>query len=158
MAVPEAVRDFWNAFARACGGADEAQFCEAFAIGDSPALADELAALVLQGTKRATASALWTYQAEAKPLPRPGQLSIVTSGVGLPLCVIQTLAVEVLPFDQIGADFAASEGEGDGSLAFWREAHTQFFGRECAQLGRVFQPDMPVVCERFRLRYPPAGG
>jgi uncharacterized protein YhfF len=158
MAVPEALRDFWNAFAQACGGADEARFYEAFAFGDSAALADELAALVLQGRKRATASALWTYQAEGKPLPRPGQLSIVTRSDGVPLCVIETLAVEVVPFDQVSADFAATEGEGDGSLAFWREAHTQFFSRECAQAGQAFQPDMPVVCERFRLRYPPAGG
>jgi uncharacterized protein YhfF len=158
MPVPEAQRPFWNAFARAQGGVDEARFYEAFAFGDSPALADELAALVLQGTKRATAGALWAYEVEAKLLPRPGELSIVTSGAGVPLCVIETLAVEVLPFDQVDADFAATEGEGDGSLAFWRQAHTAFFSRECAQAGRVFQPDMPVVCERFRLVYAPPGG
>lgn len=157
MPVPEALRSFWNAFARAQGRVDESRFYEAFAFGDSPALADELAALVLQGTKRATAGALWAYQAEAKPLPRPGDLSIVTSGAGAPLCVIETLAVEMLPFDQVSADFAATEGEGDGSLAFWRDAHTAFFSRECAQAGRVFQPDMAVVCERFRMLYPPIG-
>ena len=158
MAMPDTLRDFWSAFAQACGEADESHFYEAFAFGDSPALADELAALVLQGTKRATAGLLWAFQAEGKPLPKSGDLSIVTSGAGVPLCVIETLAVEIVPFDQVSADFAAAEGEGDGSLAFWRAAHSQFFGRECARLGRRFEPDMPVVCERFRKRYPPAGG
>ena len=156
MAVPDALREFWNAFAQASGGADESRFYEAFAFGDSPALADELAALVLQGRKRATAGSLWAFESEAKLLPRPGDLSIVTSAAGVPLCVIETLAVEVLPFDQVGADFAASEGEGDGSLAFWRQAHAAYFGRECARLGRRFEPDMPVVCERFCVRYPQA--
>ncbi len=128
MAVSEARRDFWSAFAQACGGAEEARFCEAFAFGDSSAL------------------------------PRPGGLSIVTSGAGVPLCVIETLAVDIVPLDQVSADFAAAEGEGDGSLAFWCKAHEACFSRECARLGRRFEPGMPVVCERFRLRYPPAGG
>lgn len=158
MPVPKAVRPFWNAFAQAQGGVDEVRFYEAFAFGDSPAMADELAALVLQGIKRATAGALRAYEGQAKPLPRPGELSIVTSGAGVPLCVIETLAVEVRPFDQVDADFAATEGEGDGTLAFWRAAHAAFFSRECAQAGRVFSPDMPVVCERFRVVYAPPVG
>ena len=34
----------------------------AWAFGDSPALADELLALVLDGKKTATASAIWSYE------------------------------------------------------------------------------------------------
>lgn len=54
-----------------------------------------------------------------------------------------------MPFKDVTADFAAAEGEGDGSLAFWRAAHAAYFTRECARLGRAFSEDMPVVCERF---------
>lgn len=59
-----------------------------------------------------------------------------------------------MPFSQVDADFAATEGEGDGSLTFWREAHRAFFTRECARLGRTFTEQMPVVCERFERVYP----
>jgi uncharacterized protein YhfF len=42
--------------------------------------------------------------------------------------------------------FAAAEGEGDGSLAHWREAHRCFFEAEGA-----FSEDMELWCERFRV-------
>jgi uncharacterized protein YhfF len=63
----------------------------------------------------------------------------------------------VVPFNKVSAEFAASEGEGDGSLTFWRQAHLQYFTRECARIGRPFEQSMPVVCERFCLVYPLGG-
>jgi uncharacterized protein YhfF len=74
------------------------------------------------------------------------------------VCVIETLDVQIVPFFQVDADFAATEGEGDGSLAYWQRAHTAFFGRECQRLGREFSPHVPVVCERFALVYRSPGG
>jgi len=50
-----------------------------------------------------------------------------------------------------GAEYAAVEGEGDGSLAFWRDGHWRFFTRECRRIGREPSADMPVVCARFEL-------
>lgn len=158
MPVPAPFADFWTqAVARAPALRSE-DFYEAFCFGDSAALADELAALVLQGRKRATASLVWVFEAEGKPLPRPGHLSIVKSWAGQPLCLIETTQLDVLPFDQVGADFAFEEGEGDRSLESWRENHRAFFGRECARIARPPRPDMPVACERFRLVYAGAPG
>ena len=116
---------------------------------DNQADADELAELVLAGRKRATASALWFYEAEQEPLPLVGDLSVVTDWFGNARCVIRTTAVEVVAFESVGAAFAAAEGEGDGSLEYWREAHRAAFARELALIGRTIEPDMPVVCERF---------
>jgi uncharacterized protein YhfF len=153
MSVPAHLSAFWREFAKATGGADEERFYEAFFFGDSEDMATELAELVLQGTKRATAGALWSYEAEGQRLPQPGDLSIVTDWSGQPLCVIQTQSVEVVAFREVTAEFAATEGEGDGSLAFWQQAHREFFSRECATLGREFSESMPVVCERFAVVY-----
>jgi uncharacterized protein YhfF len=156
MSVPSAVAAFWSEFSRRVGGVDDTLFYEAFHFGDSEALAQELAELVLAGTKRATAGAVWAFEAAGKRLPRPGDLSVVTTWSGRPLCVIRTTRVELMPFDRVTAEFAAVEGEGDGSLDFWRRAHTAYFGRECARVGRVFSVHMPVCCERFELVYAPA--
>lgn len=154
--IPPHVRPLWNAFAEAAGAAaDAARFYEAFYFADSESVANELAALVLAGTKRATAGALWSYEAEGKRPPRPGDLSVVTDWAGTPLCVIETRSVDVRPFNQVTAAFAATEGEGDASLAWWRTAHEAYFSRECEAAGRRFSEEMLVVCECFEVVYPP---
>ena len=48
--------------------------------GDSPVLADELGALIVQGTKTATCSALWEWEAEGNPIPQAGLLTIAQIG------------------------------------------------------------------------------
>jgi uncharacterized protein YhfF len=154
MPIPSHLTSFWSAFSASVGEVDERRFYEAFSFGDSDALADELADLVLRGVKRATTSALWSFEVDARPLPQPGDLSIVTRASGEPVCVIQTTAVDVRPFCAVTAEFAAAEGEGDGSLSFWQAAHRDYFQRECARADRAFRDDMPVVCERFSVLYP----
>jgi len=123
----------------------------AFAFGDSPALAKELAALVLAGLKRATASLPVQFEADGAPLPEAGDVSIVTLGDGTPVAIIETTEVRLVPFGAVDAAFAAAEGEGDCSLAWWRAAHTAFFGRTLARLGGRLDDTSLVVCERFRL-------
>jgi uncharacterized protein YhfF len=101
----------------------------------------------------ATCSALWELEAEGEPVPRPGEVSIVLDGTGEPLCIIETTEVEVRRFDEVDEAFARDEGEGDRSLAYWREAHRGFFSRTLPGIGRRFSEDMPLVCERFRVIY-----
>lgn len=151
MPIPPTIQDFWQSFLAHAGDIDEARFYEAFAFGDSEELANDLADLVMRGVKRATAGSLWAFEVDNEAPPKTGDLSVVTDWEGTPLCVIETVSVETVPFDEVTAEFAATEGEGDGSLAHWREAHTQFFTRECARIGRTFSGTMPVVCERFRV-------
>jgi uncharacterized protein YhfF len=151
--IPANVAEFWEAYAETVGGADDTHLYEAFYFGDSEELANSLAALVLSGTKRATAGSLWSFEARSKRPPISGDLSVVTDWNGTPLCIIETDSVEVVPFDHVTAEFAASEGEGDGSLDYWRKAHREYFTRECASAGREFSEEMLVVCERFHVVY-----
>jgi uncharacterized protein YhfF len=97
-------------------------------------------------------------EVESKRLPKAGDLSIVTNFAGDPLCVIETQRVDIVSFKDVSKEFAATEGEGDGSLAYWRRAHEAFFGRECRRIGRQPTQDMPVVCERFEVVYRAGGG
>jgi uncharacterized protein YhfF len=112
-----------------------------FAFGDGPLLADELLDLVLKGVKTATCST------EDEPnTSTPGEPWIVLDGRGQPRCVIETTEVSYRRFGEVDAAFASDEGEGDRSLAYWREAHRKYFGRQ----GK-FSEDMMLMCERFRL-------
>lgn len=67
-------------------------------------------------------------------------------GRGEPRCVIETVEITYRRFNDVDAAFAYDEGEGDRSLAYWRNAHRTYFSR----LGR-FSEDMMLMCERFRL-------
>ena len=115
--------------------------------------ADICADLVLTGEKRATAGLLWSYQAENEAVPEVGQLSVITNWSGEPKCVTEVIEVEIKPFNEVTADFAFEEGEGNKSLEFWREVHWKFFSEECDQLGLVPSEDMPVVLEKFKVVY-----
>jgi uncharacterized protein YhfF len=149
-----AVDRFWQAYLATLPPGDEPPPPpEAWSFGDNPALADELAALVLAGIKTATCSALWEHEADAEPLPQIGSLSIILDGAGLPLAVIETVEVQIKPYDQVDTAFAYDEGEDDRSLASWREGHRRFFTRALAAIGREFDETMPLVCERFRVLF-----
>ncbi len=153
MSVPPRYQGFWQKFTRTQAADPTPRFLEAFYFDDNAPGADELAQIVLSGQKRATAALLWAHEVESKPLPTPGNLSIVTNFAGEPLCVIERQRVDIVPFNEVSEEFAATEGEGDGSLAFWRRAHEAFFGKECKRIGRQAAPEMPVVCERFKVVY-----
>lgn len=154
MTDPTAVADFWHRCRQLLPHLPE-QVPQAWAFGATPAHADELLALVLRGVKTGTASSLWDYQSSGDPLPVEGELSIILDGVGAPRALIETTRVGIVPFDEVGVEHAHAEGEGDRTLAYWRAVHERFW-REHSANPRGYAPDMPVVCERFRLRYPPA--
>jgi len=157
------VTDFWNEAKRRIHLEEVAVYLgpnplaavppPAWSFGATPEQADELAQLVLDGTKTATAGSAWDYEAEDVPLPEVGGLGIVVDGDGCPQALVRTTEVAVVPFDQVDAEHARLEGEGDLSLAGWREVHERFF-TESAGHERGFSPDMPVVLERFKVVYP----
>jgi len=110
-------------------------------LGDTSVLIDELAMLVFEGKKTATCG---RYIPHA-PLEQVGDFIDIQNASEKIVCRVQVTEVEIVRFCDVSADFAEAEGEGDGSLIYWRIAHQEFFTRE-----GVFAEDMPLVCLRFR--------
>lgn len=121
------------------------------AYGDSPELSLSLLSLIREGRKRAGTSLLWAIEAAKEPIPQVGQLSVVVDHLNQPALVTRITEVQILPYSQVTAEYAAIEGEGNGSLESWREAHWAFFSRECKRIGREPAESMPVVCSVFEL-------
>jgi uncharacterized protein YhfF len=121
--------------------------------GDSPELSADLLALIASGKKRGGASLHAAYAIEKLPVPQVGEIRIVLDYHDQPVFVTRNMAVNIVPFHAVNADFAACEGEGDASLAYWRKAHFNYFTRTSPELGLVFSEDMLIVCERFELLY-----
>lgn len=117
------------------------QALETFSFGDNPTLADELAALVLKGRKRATC-----WAASEGRLTEVGKRMVMLDGAGRPRAVLETVELTLRRFGEVDAAFAHDEGEGDQTLAFWRQAHRAYFGHP-----GQFTEDMLLWCERFRV-------
>lgn len=126
---------------------------DAWAFGDSKEMADDLAALVLEGTKTATASNYILYELENEELPYVGLMNVILDGEGNAVAIVETTSVEVVPFDEVTAEHAYLEGEGDRTISYWRDVHEAFFKRELETINQDFNYKIPVVCEKFKLVY-----
>lgn len=145
------IEQFWDNY-RKINPEAPAHF-QAWSFGSNAQMADDLAALVLAGRKTATASNYILYELTNEALPKINDLSIVLNGSQLPVCVIQTTDVSVVPFNKVPAQHAQKEGEGDLSLSYWRQQHEQFFGAEFKTLDQDFTEDSLVVLESFKMIY-----
>jgi uncharacterized protein YhfF len=154
MYIPTHIQPFWKSFEATIGHDASSLFYESFHFDDNEKDANELGDLVLQGQKRATAGLLWANEMNDKPIPRVGDLSVVTNWQQEPLCIIETTQVEIVPYEEVSEAFAAVEGEGDGSLRYWREVHWLYFSRECQRLGKEPSLRMPIICEHFKMVHP----
>ncbi len=128
---------------------------EAWAFGATSDHADQLLGLVLDGVKTGTASSLWDYEHTGEATPRVGELSILLDGAGTPRALIETTDIDTVPFNEVTAEHAFAEGEDDRSLESWRTEHEHYW-RNYSESPRGFAPDMPIICERFRVLFAPA--
>ena len=116
--------------------------------------ADFLADLVLKGEKTATASAYDLYALEDEPLPQEGKFDVILDSQNQAVCIVEITKVSVQPFHQVSAEHAFKEGEGDKSLAYWRQVHEDCFAEWLKEAGLTFTPESKVVLEEFRKVYP----
>lgn len=124
---------------------------DAWAFGAEP---DLLADLVRKGIKRATASAYDEYVYYDEELPKLGKLDVILDSQDEAVCIIETTKISVLPFKEVSADHAFKEGEGDKSLAYWRQVHEDLFTQWLGEIGIAFSPDSMVVLEEFQVVSP----
>ena len=143
--MDEKVKQFWYNFCLKHNLA-LATKADAWAFGSNKEDADELAELVDKGIKTATTS---EYVSGDEDMPKIGDWNIILDGQGDPVCVVQDKVVEIIPYNQISAEHAYHEGEGDRSYQYWRKVHDQFFEEEFKANGQKFYPQAPMVCEIF---------
>ncbi len=159
MTESEAIADFWAEFLSANSSTDlppDMTYYESFTFGSRPETATRLAQLVLNGVKTATSGAMRDYEESGRRPPQPGDFSIVLDGSGAPVCIIETLEAKPIPFNQVDASFAYDYGEGARTLAWWLENLWESYVEEGEEKGWTPYPGMPLLCERFRVVYPPS--
>lgn len=147
------VKEMWKNYLLRIGESidDTDKGYESWSFCDNKLDANELSDLVKSGVKCATTSLFLCYEVENEPIPKVGDLSIVTDWEGMAQSVIEIIKVEVISFNDVTREFAYKEGEGDRSLSHWRRVHIDFFSRVTADLHKEFNQEMLVVCEEFKL-------
>jgi len=152
--MSDQIESYWKEF-KSARPELAAEKYTAWSFGNTPEMADELAALVLKGEKRATTSLLWIYEKfPEEKIPREGEYSIVLNATKEPVCVIRSMSVTTRKYSEVDEEYARTEGEGDKSLCYWDEVHWKYFVGECQLVGREPSADMPVICEIFEVVYP----
>lgn len=119
--------------------------------GDSSEMSQSLLQMIRGGQKRAGTGLVWWHEHTGQPWGAVGDIEIVLTHEHRPSVVTRITEVQVVPYRMVSAEYAAIEGEGDGSLAYWRAAHWDYFSRVCQQIGREPDEDMPVVCSVFEV-------
>ena len=140
----------WKAYCSATGYEGPLPDIDQF--GDTQALGDELLALVLDGTKRATCCLARDFSLETRP--KPGDHWIITDGKGQASCIIKTTQIEFVRICDVTAEQAFIEGEGDKSLAYWKSEHDAYFTRQAAREGFRYDHKMIGIFERFEKVWP----
>ena len=123
-----------------------------FILGEDEVSCLQLSALILGGKKTGSFTALDSFIIDNEPLPIAGSNYVVADWNEVPLCIIQTTKVTILPYNQITWEMAEKEGEED-SFESWKESHNEFFEYDAEIMGYEFKPDMPVVFEEFKVIY-----
>ena len=142
-------QEMWNAYKKINPSIGDE--IDAWAFGVE---ADLLADLVLKGEKTATASAYDLYALADEALPQEGIFDIILDSQDQAVCIVEITKVSVQPFHQVSADHAFKEGEGDKSLAYWRQVHEDCFAEWLREAGMTFTPNSKVVLEQVRTDYP----
>lgn len=143
---------YWTAFCKATGVSGACPPSDQF--GDTPALADELLALVLKGQKQATCELKRRFDSRNIPMPKAGDYWMITNGQGEPKSIIQTTQVDLCSVKDVDAKFAWDEGEGDRSLSYWKAEHDAYYHRQAKRDGFLYSDDIICVCERFKRVWP----
>ena len=109
--------------------------------------------LVLNGEKTASSSLKSSYNSESEKIPQINSLVVITDWNGFPTCIIEITEVSESKFSEVTTEFAFTEGEGDKTLAWWREVHWKYFSAECKSLGIEPCENMILILEKFKVVY-----
>ena len=142
--------DLWKGFIKNNPKFEHQKMPETWYFCDNEKDANECAQLVVDGIKQATCISLWWYKTNQHPLPKIGDLNIITNWEGQAKAIIQTTKIENVPFNKITQEFAEIEGEGDKSLGYWKRVHSAYYTREMAPYNEKFDENMMLICEHFK--------
>ncbi len=97
---------------------------DAWQMGDSPQLANELADLIEKGIKTASCGSLPLTSRKIRR--ESGVITLFLMVRMFQFCVIRLISMQLVRFCDVTEAFARKEGEGDLSLEYWKKSIRDF--------------------------------
>jgi uncharacterized protein YhfF/predicted enzyme related to lactoylglutathione lyase len=141
--------NFWEEFIRENPAYKNYSIPQTDFFCDEEMLTNQLAHLVKNDIKTATCGALIDYQITGDSLPKENELKIIIDWGKKPICITKTKSVIIKKFNEVDEEFAIKEGEGDRSLAYWKQGHQKYFSNYLKIFGIEFTEEIELVCEEF---------
>lgn len=144
------INQLWDRY-RALNPTAPVEIPISFHFCDNQEDADICAELVWSGKKRATAPSVAELELAGDPIPRIGDLAIVTNWAGDAVAIIRTVSVTIKSFGDIDDEFARAEAEGDLTLEWWRAARQSYYENVLTGSRYKVDDNLQIVCEHFEL-------
>lgn len=140
------MQNFWKRFQQE-SGRENVAFKGTICFGDNHDFADNAAIAAANGEKTAMTYPENGYRTAMKGMPAVGDLNIVVNWAGEPVCVIETVKVEKIRFNEVDEALQAAEYTGAAS---WREIKEAECKREIEELGGEFDENIVLIAEEFK--------
>ncbi len=148
------IEQYWELFLEKFPEYSDIEIPPSYFFCDNQKDANECAELVVQRVKQATSPSVWWFKKNEEELPIAGNISIITNWEGEPQAIIRTTQISLVKLKNITPEHANREGEGDRSLAYWKQVHQEYYFREMKEYGESPDEEMEIVCEYFETLFP----
>ncbi len=88
---------------------------------------------------------------ESNPEPKSGEYSMLLDWSNNPVCILQTISVERIPYQDVTLEHVGIEGFGD--IESWRSTQLPEYMSICKELQMDFDEGMPILFEHFKVVY-----
>ncbi len=148
--IDKTVYDMWHSFTTSNSQFKKEELPESWYFAMNKEDANRLAALTLNGKKKASSGLYAWYKEANADLPKIGTKHIITDFDGKAKAIIEIKKVDTIPFNKISKAYATLDmGTNVDPLKKWRKAHWEFFANTMEESGAQPTEEMLVVCEWF---------
>ena len=95
--------------------------------------------LIRERRKNGTAHLAMDFEINGIPSREAGDYWLIPDFDNRPLYLVKVVEIVTWAFAEVPLSWAEVEGEGDLSLRWWRDAHHDYFSRQCARWGRCVE-------------------
>jgi uncharacterized protein YhfF len=117
----------------------------------TPEITDSLLGLYLSGRKIAGSSIVEDFLSAGDSLPQVGNYWIYLNGLGEPSCILRTEKVVLHKFKDVSVEIAIAEGEGDLTLEYWKNVHSDLYSPFLRSWGIREINEATVITEFFKI-------
>lgn len=142
---------YWQKFVSSTGEPNLNNAVVTAGYAGTPEITDGLLALYLNGKKTAGSSPVEDFLVTGDRMPQVGDYWIFLNSKGEPSLILKTEKTVLNKFENIPAEIAIAEGEGDLSVAYWKKVHGELYAPYLEKWGVKDIGELTILTEYFKI-------